>query len=99
MDLSDAEVVSQIADHCGLSGSELDDAAGTAEIKDRLTAATRHAVAAGVFGVPTFQWQGELFWGGDRIDALLWRSQGNALPEAALEDFLQRRASAQRRQS
>jgi 2-hydroxychromene-2-carboxylate isomerase len=99
LDLSDAKVVSRIADHCGLSGSELGDAVGSAEIKDRLTAATRHAVAAGVFGVPTFQWQGELFWGADRIDALLWRSQGNAVPQAGLQDFLQRGASAQRRPS
>jgi len=28
------------------------------------------AEAAGVFGVPTFVFEGELFWGGDRIDLL-----------------------------
>ena len=28
------------------------------------------AEAAGVFGVPTFVFEGELFWGGDRIGLL-----------------------------
>jgi len=35
-----------------------------------LAAALRHAENQGVFGAPTFVWQGELFWGGDRIPLL-----------------------------
>ncbi|AOI74372.1 2-hydroxychromene-2-carboxylate isomerase [Burkholderia ubonensis] len=35
------------------------------EVKDALRAHTDHAIARGVFGVPTFEWDGELFWGED----------------------------------
>ncbi|KVM76182.1 2-hydroxychromene-2-carboxylate isomerase [Burkholderia ubonensis] len=35
------------------------------EVKDALRAHTDHAIAHGVFGVPTFEWDGELFWGED----------------------------------
>lgn len=97
-DLTEPQVVTAIADACGLPGSELNAAAETRAIKERLALATRDAVAAGVFGVPTFALQEELFWGGDRVDALIWRSQGNAVPESVLEDFLSRGASARRRQ-
>ncbi|WP_431824073.1 2-hydroxychromene-2-carboxylate isomerase [Burkholderia sp. F1] len=34
-------------------------------VKDALRAHTDHAIAHGVFGVPTFEWDGELFWGED----------------------------------
>lgn len=36
-----------------------------------LAAATEAAIGAGVFGVPAFAVDGELFWGGDRVEALL----------------------------
>jgi hypothetical protein len=51
----------------------------------------------GVFGVPTFNLDGELFWGEDRIDALVWRLQGNRIDESLLTDVLARPASASRR--
>ncbi|AOJ66884.1 2-hydroxychromene-2-carboxylate isomerase [Burkholderia ubonensis] len=35
------------------------------EVKDALRAHTDHAIAHGVFGTPTFEWDGELFWGED----------------------------------
>ncbi|KVC84852.1 2-hydroxychromene-2-carboxylate isomerase [Burkholderia ubonensis] len=35
------------------------------DVKDALRAHTDHAIAHGVFGVPTFEWDGELFWGQD----------------------------------
>jgi 2-hydroxychromene-2-carboxylate isomerase len=43
---------------------------------DRLRA---EAEAAGVFGVPTFMFQGELFWGGDRIGLLRERLDENGV--------------------
>jgi 2-hydroxychromene-2-carboxylate isomerase len=36
-------------------------------VKDELRAITGEAVAAGVFGVPTVLFDGELFWGDDRL--------------------------------
>jgi 2-hydroxychromene-2-carboxylate isomerase len=40
------------------------------EIKNRLRANTDEAVQRGVFGVPTFEVDGELFWGADSIEFL-----------------------------
>ena len=69
------------------------------EAKQALQAMTNAAIAQGVFGVPSFLWQGELFWGCDRVDSLLWRVAGNQIDEAALRARLQRPASAQRKQA
>jgi hypothetical protein len=52
-----------------------------------LTAATEAAIRDDVF-VPTFDVDGELFWGEDRIDALLWQLQGNRIDESLLTDVL-----------
>ncbi|BCT92435.1 isomerase [Lysobacter helvus] len=41
------------------------DALGSAPVKEALRANTEAAVAAGVFGVPTLQVGGQLFWGND----------------------------------
>ena len=40
------------------------------EIKDALRKNTEQAAARGVFGVPTFEVEGELFWGADSIEFL-----------------------------
>ncbi len=40
------------------------------EAKDRLRKNTDEALRRGVFGVPTFEVDGELFWGADSIDFL-----------------------------
>lgn len=45
--------------------------AGEQSAKDRLRALTDEAIAHGVFGVPTFAVDGELFWGVDAFDMLL----------------------------
>ena len=43
---------------------------GNDDIKDALRKNTEHAAARGVFGVPTFEVDGELFWGADSIEFL-----------------------------
>jgi 2-hydroxychromene-2-carboxylate isomerase len=90
-------VLAGLADECGLDGGALAQAAVSPEVKQALAAATEQAIAAGVFGVPTFGFEGEFFWGADRIDSLLWRLAGNGIDEAALQAFLERPALAQRR--
>ena len=99
-DISDAATASRIADAAGCDGAGLLLAAQTGEVKARLAAATEQAVQDGVFGVPTFRIDGEdeLFWGGDRIEALLWRLEGNDIDAQALEAFLARPPLATRRQ-
>lgn len=95
-DISDAATLGWLADGAGFDGQALLAAAGTAEIKRGLADATARAVADGVFGVPTFRLGDELFWGGDRVDALLWRLQGGVIDEAQLEAFLARKPLAVR---
>jgi 2-hydroxychromene-2-carboxylate isomerase len=43
-------------------------ALGTAEVKDTLRRNTEEAAASGVFGVPTFVVDGEIFWGSDSVE-------------------------------
>jgi 2-hydroxychromene-2-carboxylate isomerase len=96
-DISNAQVLVRLARECDLDGEALLAVAGRAEIKQQLAADTERAIADGVFGVPTFRYQDELFWGGDRVDALLWRLQGNGIDEERLAEFLGRAPLAQRK--
>jgi 2-hydroxychromene-2-carboxylate isomerase len=98
-DLMDEAALVRLADDAGLDGAALLAAAHTPAVKAALADTTARAVADGVFGVPTFHIEGdaELFWGGDRIDALLWRLEGNRIDEAALQAFLERAPLAQRK--
>jgi 2-hydroxychromene-2-carboxylate isomerase len=97
LDLTDDTVLAQVAAGCALDGATLLARAGDADIKRRLADATEAAIASGVFGVPTFRLDGELFWGADRIDAVLRRLQGHTIDEALLADVLARPASAARK--
>jgi 2-hydroxychromene-2-carboxylate isomerase len=96
-DVSDGTVLLKIAAGCGLSGSILQAAVQQPAIKMQLAGDTGRAIADGVFGVPTFRYGDELFWGADRIDALLARLQGKVIDEQALAAFLARAPLAERR--
>ena len=71
-DLEDVSVVRAALDGAGLDGAAATLRAQGDAIKDELRARTDEAVAAGVFGVPTFvvrhSGESELFWGVDRIE-------------------------------
>jgi 2-hydroxychromene-2-carboxylate isomerase len=95
-DLSHVPTLERIAERSGLGPRQLGVAAEQPEIKARLLDATNAAIAAGIFGVPSFLYRGELFWGADRIEALLWRLQHPQREDLLLQDFLKRGASAQR---
>jgi len=95
-DLMDAATLVRLADDAGLDGAGLFAAAQGPAVKQALAGATAQAIGEGVFGVPTFQVDGELFWGADRIDALLWHVQGSGIDEDALRAFLGRAPRAQR---
>ncbi len=53
----------------GLDAARLDIAAAVQQpaAKERLRTETDAAVAAGVWGTPTFVVDGEMFWGADRL--------------------------------
>lgn len=96
-DISDEATLVRIAGDCDLDGAALVAATKQAEIKQRLAAATERAIADGVFGVPTFRLDGELFWGGDRVETLLWRLEGNGIDEDMLARFLAKPPLAERK--
>ena len=95
-DITEPATVARVADACGQDGAALLTAAGEQRVKLQLAAATTEAIAADVFGVPTFCLGDELFWGGDRIDALLARLAGQRIDDMALNRFLARPGSAHR---
>jgi 2-hydroxychromene-2-carboxylate isomerase len=96
-DISDTAVLARLGDDAGFDGQDLLARAATPEVKQALAAATEAAILGGVFGVPTYRLDGELFWGGDRIEALLWRLDGGVIDEDRLAEFLARPPLAERR--
>ncbi len=97
-DLSDLATLLQIAGENDLEARQLGVAIEQLAVKAALKSATEDAIKRGIFGVPTLVLNGELFWGADRIDALLWRLEHPATDLKALDHFLQRGASATRKQ-
>jgi 2-hydroxychromene-2-carboxylate isomerase len=95
-DVSDAAALRRLADAEGFDGAALLAQAAMPEVKQALVAATDAAIADGIFGVPTYRLDGELFWGGDRIETLLWHLDGGAIDEERLAAFLARPPLAQR---
>lgn len=69
-DLADEAVIVDIADASGLDGAALLARSKTDDIGAAYAANTRNAIAAGVFGSPSYVLNGELFWGQDRIELL-----------------------------
>ena len=96
-DLGDDATLRDVARACALDGDTLLARAGHPDVKQRLLDATAAAVAAGIFGVPTWRVDGELFWGEDRIEALVWRLHGHRIDEDLLANVLARPAAAKRK--
>lgn len=59
-----------LARHIGFSGDAIA-LSGQTSAKEKLRALTDEAISHGVFGVPTFRVDHELFWGDDATDMLL----------------------------
>jgi 2-hydroxychromene-2-carboxylate isomerase len=65
--IDSAEAVFAVLASAGFDGAPLIAAAQEAETKARLRTATEAAITRGVFGVPTIDVDGELFWGTDSL--------------------------------
>jgi 2-hydroxychromene-2-carboxylate isomerase len=68
--VSEPSVVEEILRELGLDGAALVARAQEPEVKARLRRDTEQAIARGVFGVPTMEVDGELFWGYDDVPFL-----------------------------
>lgn len=97
-DLTEDDTIRAVAKQVGLDGDLLLSACRDDSIKSRLKDNTERAVANGIFGVPTFRFNGELFWGADRLHDLRARLIGKAplIDERRLRSILQRSAAAER---
>ena len=83
-DIAAPEVVAALCDEVGLDGADLVTRAAGPEAKAALRDATASAIAAGVFGAPTFIVHPghtgsapELFWGSDRLGLAAKRALGH----------------------
>lgn len=68
--IADPEVLEEIVTEAGLDPAPLFRAADAEATTAAMAADTDRAIAANVFGVPTYALDGELFWGQDRLDFL-----------------------------
>jgi carboxymethylenebutenolidase len=68
-DIADPATLGDMLATCGLAARRLDDAQAPA-VQARYDADSRHAIALGVFGAPSYVVDGEIFWGQDRLDFL-----------------------------
>jgi 2-hydroxychromene-2-carboxylate isomerase len=69
-DVADEATLAAIAGELGQDGSVLAARAATPEIQARYEACTQEAIDRQLFGVPTYVYRDEPFWGQDRLDFL-----------------------------
>lgn len=65
--IGDDKVLAELLAECGLPARRLEQA-DSQEVRERYEAYTQQAIAAGVFGAPSYVIDGEIFWGQDRLD-------------------------------
>ena len=68
--IADPDALAGLAFDCELDGKQLLKSSETASVRAEYDRFTNQAIAANVFGVPWFVYQGESFWGQDRLDFL-----------------------------
>ena len=68
--IADEDTLVAIANECELDGAALLSAANDGAMKQKLMDVTKEAHDKDVFGSPTYIFNGELFWGQDRLDFL-----------------------------
>jgi 2-hydroxychromene-2-carboxylate isomerase len=97
-DVSAEDVVAEVAREVGLDGEQAVADASSERIKTRLRDQTDAAIAKGVFGVPTVEVGGEIFWGYDDLPMLELHLRGeDPLDEERLATWTEIRPSARRR--
>lgn len=68
--IADPDTLEEIVTEAGFDPGPLFKAAESDAVKAAMQADTERAIAANVFGAPTYSLDGELFWGQDRLDFL-----------------------------
>lgn len=94
MDLTDVQVLKELLQAFDPEVSPLIEGLSDPEAKRGLILGTKEALEAGVFGVPTFEFEGELFWGCDRLPHLSARLAGDLRPARDKSRRMLKRPSA-----
>ena len=76
LDISSPFVIGEILSSLGQVPAEIMKAAQAQETKDAFRTQADKAVALGLIGAPSFVVDGEVFWGGDRLEAALDWAEG-----------------------
>jgi 2-hydroxychromene-2-carboxylate isomerase len=71
-DIANAATRAELLAECGLDAGRAEDAKDSA-VQAVYESHTQQAIAANVFGSPSYVVQGEIFWGQDRLELLRWR--------------------------
>ncbi|MEQ8765944.1 MAG: 2-hydroxychromene-2-carboxylate isomerase [Planctomycetota bacterium] len=96
-DLTNLETIQAVLAEQGVESGDLAEDIAAPEVKEALVQETSRAIERGVFGVPTFEWGEELFWGQDRVGDLVATASGRlAVDRAAIEAILARPVGARR---
>lgn len=69
LDIAAPATLATLLAQCGLSADRLAQSSGSA-VQDKFDANTQAALAANVFGAPSYVVDGEIFWGQDRLEFL-----------------------------
>jgi 2-hydroxychromene-2-carboxylate isomerase len=78
-DIGQPEIRRAIADAAGFDGAALNEQGQSAAIAAVQEASFETAKAAGVFGLPTYQYENELYWGQDSLPFLEAHLEGKKL--------------------
>ncbi len=97
--LSDPAVLVEIVSDMGLDASRLAQRIADPAVKRGLRDLTDEALSRGIFGVPTFVVDGELFWGHDRMDHVARHLAGAGPPSSGLTEKMLARAQGVVRQT
>jgi 2-hydroxychromene-2-carboxylate isomerase len=90
LDLTDPQVLEGVTKNAGFDARGLERRIASHEIRLRLRHNTERAIARGVFGVPTFEYRSQLFWGHDRMTHLAQAVAGGGTSTEPAERMLAR---------
>lgn len=96
-DISHWAVLQDLVEEVDLNAEDLELRCSSPEIKQRLRHLTEEALQQGVFGVPSFLLQDDLYWGQDRLSHLAAALKGEWTDSKSLADRILERPQLVRR--
>ena len=77
LNIDDKADVAKIIESVGLDSKTLMSAIENKSVADEMSSNTDEALSLGVWSVPSMVLDGELFFGQDRLEMMIWRLDGN----------------------